>query len=92
MLRLADFTLLLKPKLSLFYFCLTLMKIQLKKNNAKNISKQTTSAQPSSGIRGLRLDVIQQRKNFLLFFSTENSGGRVTSILDTRTDGCDIIF
>ena len=43
MLRLADFTLLLKPKLSLFYFCLTLMKIQLmkiqlKKNNAKIIS------------------------------------------------------
>lgn len=38
MLRLADFTLLLKPKLPLFYFCLTLMKIQLKKNNVKNIS------------------------------------------------------
>ena len=70
MLRLADFTLLQKPKLSLFYFCLTLMKIQLKKNNAKNISKQTTSAQPSSGIRGLRLDVIQQGRTSY-FFSTK---------------------
>lgn len=38
MLRIADCILLLKPKLSLFYFCLTLMKIQLKKNNVKNIS------------------------------------------------------
>lgn len=38
MLRLDDFILLLKPKLSLFYFCLTLIKIQLKKNNVKNIS------------------------------------------------------